>query len=356
LNFSSDNSYGVADEIMAAVVAANRGAAVSYGGDDWSTRVSARFAELFEHEVEVFLVPTGTAANALSVATLTPAHGAVFCHAESHIHLEECGACEFYALGARLVPVGGFAGRMTVPGLKAALARYPGIRHDLVPSALSLTQSTECGTVYPVDEIAALAGLAHENGLGVHMDGARFANAAAALGHAPADITWRAGIDILSFGATKNGAIAAEAVIVFDRARGRDLFHRRKRGGLLVSKTRFLAAQLEAYLADDLWLRLASHANAMAARLATGLASLPAVRLAWPVEANEVFPVLPCALAAKLRKSGAVFHDWTASGLAGTEHAPSPDECLVRMVTSFRTEAGDIDALIAAARRLAGGN
>ncbi|NND48633.1 MAG: low specificity L-threonine aldolase, partial [Rhizobiales bacterium] len=322
MNFSSDNCHGVADDIIAAVTAANHGAAASYGGDEWTARVHQRLRDIFECDVDVLLVPSGTAANALSVATLTPAHGAVFCHDESHIFLEECGAVEFYSNGARLVPVDGFSGRMTADGLKAALGQYPGLRHDLIPSAVSLTQSSECGTVYRADDIAALSELAHGANLTVHMDGARFANAVAGLGAAPADVTWRAGVDILSFGATKNGAIAAEAIVVFNQAIGQDLIYRRKRGGLLLSKMRFVAAQLEAYLSDNLWLRLASHANAMASRLGEGLGAMAKVRLPWPVEANEVFAIMPSRLAEDLRARGGEFHDWTTRGLEGTNHMP----------------------------------
>ena len=354
MNFSSDNSFGVADEIMAAVGAANFGAAPSYGGDEWTARVQQRLTEIFECDIEILLVPSGTAANALAVATLTPAHGAVFCHDESHIHLEECGAVEFYSNGARLVPVGGFGGRMTPESLEAALGQYPGLRHDLIPSALSLTQSTECGTNYRPEDITALCELARSADLSVHMDGARFSNAVASLGVTPADITWRAGVDILSLGATKNGAIAAEAIVVFNSNLGRDLVYRRKRGGLLLSKMRFIAAQLEAWLNDDLWLRLAGHANQMAAKLADGLRPLPGISLPWPVQANEVFVIMPQSLADALLARGAVFHDWTTRGLEGSNHMPAGDECFIRMVTSFKTTEKDVDAMVSAARELAG--
>jgi threonine aldolase len=352
VNFASDNAHPVAEPIMQAIVAANRGPAPSYGGDDWTARAKRALSATFEREVEVFLVASGTAANALSIAALTPPFGTVFCHGESHIQLEECGACEFYAGGAKLVPIEGFGAKITPPGLTAALERHRDVRHDMIPSALSLTNATECGTVYRIEEVSALADIAHGAGVGVHVDGARLANAVAGLGVAPADLTWRAGVDILSLGATKNGALAAEAVVVFDPARADRLAYRRKRGGHLLSKMRFLAAQIEAYLEDGRWLALAGHANAMAARLACGLAAVPGVRLPWPVEANEVFPVLPSALAEALRGAGAVFHPWTTVGLPA-DRAPVGGEILVRMVTSFATEPGEVDALLAAARRLA---
>jgi threonine aldolase len=352
MNFTSDNSYGVAEPVMQAIIAANRGPAASYGGDEWTARVVSRFRELFEREVEVHLVASGTAANAIGIASLVPPHGAVLCHAESHIYSEECGACEFYSSGARLAPVEGFAGKMTPDGLRRALARFPGLRNDLVASAVSLTEASECGTLYRPDEIVALARIAHGTGLGVHMDGARFANAVAALGVSPADLTWRAGVDVMSFGATKNGAMAAEAVIVFDAARVRDLPFRRKRGGHVLSKLRFLAAQLEACLTDGLWLGLAAHANAMAARLAAGLGALEPVRLPWPTEANEVFALMPKGVAEALRARGAAFHDWTTVGLAGTRWEPGAGECLVRLVASFATAEGDVDSFLALASEL----
>ena len=348
VNFASDNTAGMAPPILAALGRANAGFAAGYGGDPLTAAVEQRLADLFEHEVAVFLVPTGTAANALALAHLSPPWGAVLCHAEAHIATDECGAPEFFGAGLKLIGLPGEAGRLAPATVAAALAKGRGPPHAVSPSVLSLTQSTECGTVYRVDEIGALAAVAHAHGLGVHMDGARFANALASLRCSPADATWRAGIDVLSFGATKAGALAAEAVVFFDPARAAGMPSRRKRAGQLLSKHRFQAAQFEAYLADDLWLALARHANAAATRLGAGLAAagLPPV---WPVEANEVFVALPPAADARLRRAGATYHHWDTDSLpAGA--TPAAGAQLVRLVTSFASTDAQVDEFIALAR------
>src|ERR1700683_3519705 len=274
MNFASDNTAGVAPEILDAIVAANAGYALGYGNDDWTLGGERRLSEIFEHEVAAFLVPTGTAANALALAQVTPPWGVVFCHADSHIATDECGAPEFFGDGLKLAGLPGGDGKIAPETLAAALAGYGDHRpHQMVASALSLTQASEAGTIYRTDEIAALSEIAHGRSLAVHMDGARFANALVRLNTTPAQMTWQSGIDVLSFGATKGGAMAAEAVIIFDPARAGFLGERRKRGGQLLSKHRFIAAQFAAYLAGDCWLVLARHANAMADRLAQGLKS-----------------------------------------------------------------------------------
>jgi threonine aldolase len=339
MNFSSDNVAGISPEILAALTAANSGKQQSYGDDPLTARVERRLAEIFEHEITVFPVATGTAANALALATLVPPWGAVYCHAEAHVVVDECGAPEFYAGGARMAGIAAPHGKIGVAELAPLLPGGKGIVHHMQPAAISLTQATEAGTVYRPDEIAALGELARRHGLGFHVDGARFANALVYLGCTPADVTWRAGIDVLSFGATKNGAAAAEAVIFFDRAKAADFAFRRKRGGHLFSKMRFLSAQLDAYLADDLWLRNARHANAMAARLAAGLAELPAMRLRHPVEANEIFVEMPNSVIEALFARGFHFYRW--DGPAGN---------CVRLVTAFDTAAADVDAFLATAR------
>jgi threonine aldolase len=341
MNFASDNAAGAAPAILDAITAANGGFALAYGRDDLTAQVERRFCEIFEREVAVFLVPTGTAANALALAHLSPPWGAVLCHAESHIITDECGAPEFFGGGLKLIGLPGEAGKITPGTLQEALDRGPwGGPHHVSASVLSLTQATEAGTVYRPDEIATLAGLAHARGVAVHMDGARFANALARLGVTPAEATWQAGIDVLSLGATKAGALAAEAVVFFDPARGAHMSERRKRGAQLVSKHRFIAAQFAAFFKDDLWLRLARHANAQADRLAAHLTATGCVPV-WPVEANEVFVALPRAADERLRAAGASYYPWSSQSLPnGT--AIAADAVLVRLVTSFATTDAEV--------------
>jgi threonine aldolase len=336
MNFASDNTAGAAPEILAAIVAANEGFALGYGSDDLTAQVARRIGEVFEREVAVFLVPTGTAANALALAHLSPPWGAVLCHAESHVIADECGAPEFFGGGLKLVGVPGEAGKISAETLRQALARGPwGGPHHVVPSVLSLSQATEAGTAYRPDEIETLAALAHAQGLAVHMDGARFANALVRLSASPAEATWKAGIDVLSLGATKAGALAAEAIVFFAPERAAQMAERRKRGGHLVSKHRFIAAQLDAFLADDLWLDLARHANAKADALAARLAATGLVPV-WPVEANEVFVILPQRIDTRLKAAGAMYYPWTTQSLPAGVTVAS-DAVLVRLVTSFAT-------------------
>ncbi|HVY56737.1 MAG TPA: beta-eliminating lyase-related protein [Xanthobacteraceae bacterium] len=336
MNFASDNSAGIAPEILAAIVRANEGPALAYGNDALSGQVERRFAEVFGCDLAVALVPTGTAANALALAHLSPPWGAVLCHADAHIATDECGAPEFYGGGLKLVGLAGAAGKVEPETLERMLAQGEwGGPHHVTPTVLSLTQATEAGTIYRPDELRRLADIAHRHGLVVHVDGARFANALARLGVPAAAASWRCGVDVLSLGATKGGALAAEAVVLFDPARIGGLPERRKRAGQLVSKHRFLAAQFEAYFADDLWLRLARHANAMADLLAARLAAAGLVPV-WPVEANEVFVALPQRLHEKLQQAGASYYAWKAG--------PQPaGGVLVRLVTSFATRPEEIE-------------
>src|SRR6266481_4379824 len=315
MNFASDNAAGIAPEILAAISQANEGVALAYGGDAWTRRVEERLADIFERELAVFLVSSGTAANALALAQLTEPWGAVLCHREAHIAADECGAPEFYGGGIKLVGLPGEAGKLAPATLQRALgASSWGGPHHVSPSVLSLSQATEGGTVYPPDEIRELAEIAHARGMSVHVDGARLGNALARMNASPAEATWRAGVDVLSFGATKGGALAAEAIVFFDPARGSGMQDRRKRGGHLISKHRFVAAQIEAFLADDLWLRLARHANVMADRLGEGLEQAGFAPI-WSIEANEVFVVLPQRTVDRLKSEGASFYDWSAGSL-----------------------------------------
>jgi threonine aldolase len=346
MNFASDNAAGAAPEILEAIASSSRENAPAYGADDRTSRAAAKLGDVFETKAQVFFVATGTAANALALASLAQPFEAVFCHEEAHIHDDECAAPEFFTGGAKLVGVPGEGGKVTPEALRAALERFPrGLEKSPQPGALSLSQATESGTVYTVDEIAELSSVARAAGIGVHMDGARFANALAASGVSPADMTWRAGIDALSFGATKNGALACEAVVFFDSVRATNFAYRRRRGGHTLSKGRFLGAQMEAYLEDGLWLKLAERANAAARRLSAGLAMTPGVRLAWPTEANEVFVVAPSATVAAWRTGGAAFHEWSARSVAA-DRAPGEGETMVRLVASFETTDEEIDRLL----------
>jgi threonine aldolase len=342
MNFASDNAAPVAQPILDAIARANAGYALGYGNDDWTREVERRLAEIFEREVAVFLVPTGTAANALALAHIAPSWGVVFCHAESHIVTDECGAPEFFGAGFKLAGLPGDAGKIAPETLTAALAGYGGHSpHQMVAAALSITQVTEAGTIYRVAEIAALSEIARARALAVHMDGARFANAVVRLNATPAQMTWQAGIDVLSFGATKGGAMGAEAVVFFDPARAAWFGERRKRGGQLLSKHRFLAAQFAAFLEGGLWLDLARHANAMASELAEKLAAvgLPPV---FPVDANLVFVALPRALDAKLKAAGASYYVRPSDTL----RLPA-DHVLARLVTSFSTREDDVGRFVA---------
>lgn len=341
VNFCSDNASGAAPEILRALADANSGAAMPYGEDAITRRVETRLAEIFETDVVAFPVATGTAANALSLSVMVPPFGAVYCHEAAHLHADECGAPEFYTGGAKLVPLSGAHGKIDATVLGAAI-EGAGSVHAVQPAAVSITQATEAGTVYTLAEIAAVAEVARGHGLGLHMDGARFANALVAGDHSPAEMTWKAGIEALSFGATKNGALGAEAVILFKPELATTFAYRRKRAGHLLSKMRFISAQLDAYLRDDLWLRNARHANALAERLGAGMAAIAGVTLCHPVEANEIFARLPEAMVTGLLAKGFEFYRWGAEA-----------RCKIRLVTSFDTDPKDVEAFLAAASRLA---
>jgi threonine aldolase len=333
--FKSDNTAPAAPEVMAALAEANRGYARGYGDDAWTARAEQRFAQVFGREVRVFLVGTGTSANALALATLVPPYGSVFCHEQAHIVRDECGAPEFMTGGARLQLLPGAGAKLTPEALLRGIADNPTAVHTVQPRAVSISQATELGTVYTPDELRALSTTARSHGLLLHMDGARFANAVASLGCTPAEAS--AGVDVLSFGATKNGALAAEAVVFFDRDRAADFEFRRKRAGHLFSKMRYVAAQWLAYLDDGLWLRLAARANAHARRIGEAAGTL---RLEQ-VEANEIFVRPGAAGIASLRSQGFEFYDWGAEGSGEA-----------RFVVSWDQADDDVDALCAALRSL----
>jgi threonine aldolase len=328
--FFSDNTATACAEVLEAIRAANVRHAKAYGDDEWTRRLDAAFGAFFDTEVRAFAVATGTAANSLALATLCPPYGAVFAHDEAHIVRDECGAPEFFSGGARVITVPGEHGRVSLQTLRAALDSNPPSVHTLQPAAVSLTQATELGTAYRPADVRALAALAHERGLKVHMDGARFANALLYLGCSPAEVTWRAGIDVLSFGATKNGALTAEAVVFFDLKLVRDFELRRKRAGHLLSKSRYVAAQLLAYLETGVWRRNAQRANALAARIAEAAGKA----LLHPVEANEVFVQLGDAGKRHLRAQGFEFYDW------------GPTDCGdARFVVSWDQDEEEVTAL-----------
>ena len=312
INFRSDNESPAAPQIMDALARANEGAAWAYGTDDWSLRLDDAFSDLFDTPTRVLPLSTGTAANSIALASVTPPWGAVFAHRAAHIYNDECGAPEFYGHGLRIVPVDSPDGRLAPGALAQAIRANEGHGvHSYLPAAVSLTQSTECGTVYQADEVAAVCGLARRHDMATHMDGARFANAVARLGCHPGDITWRAGVDMLSFGASKNGCMAAEALLLFGRHAVHEHAERlRKRSGHLLSKMRYVSAQLLAYIEDDLWLRMAAHANRQAARFAAAVAAHDEAELEYPVEANEVFVRWSAEGFQRLEAAGIEFLAW----------------------------------------------
>ena len=339
MRFMSDNTATVCPEILAALAEANRGLAVAYGDDPWTQRLDEVLGAFFGVEVRAFPVCTGTAANALALATLTPPYGAIFAHHEAHIACDECGAPGFFSGGAQLALLDGEQGKLSAATLAQAIEAHPVSVHNVQPAAVSVSQASELGGAYRPEEITALCNVAHAHGLKVHMDGARFANAVRFLGCHPGDVTWRAGVDVLSFGATKNGALAAEAVVFFDRSLVRDFELRRKRAGHLLSKSRFVSAQLLAYLETGLWRTNAEFAN----RLARKIGEAAGARLLHPVEANEVFVRLGDAGKEALRSAGFEFYDWGA---------PASGEA--RLVASWDQSERDVEALCAALGELPG--
>ncbi len=344
--FTSDNAAGAPPEVMEAIARANDGWTMGYGADDATDRARTAIREAFEAPAAaVHFVSVGTAANALALACLTPPWGSVYCHQGAHVEEDECGAPEFYTGGAKLTLIGGAHGLMDPAHLSRALAAGGHSVHNVQRGAVSITQVTEAGTCYSVAALTELCGIAKAQGVPVHLDGTRFANALAATGATPAEMSWKAGVDILSLGFTKNGALAAEAVIIFDEALAWEFELRRKRGGHLFSKMRFMSAQVEAMMQDGLWLRLAAHANARAAELATGIAGLPGAELMHRVDANLMFARIPQALHDAARAKGAAYYQM-----------PPPEGCeadglvTIRLVCSFQTTAEDVSALLAAFR------
>ena len=305
--FASDNYAGICPEAMAAMTAANAGHAPAYGADSWTQAAADGFRRLFETECEVFFVFNGTAANSLALASLCQSYHSVICADSAHIETDECGAPEFFSNGSKLLTVASSDGKLTPESVRAMAEKRSDI-HFPKPKAVTITQATETGRVYRPDEIGRLAATCRRLGLHLHMDGARFANACAALGAAPAELTWKAGVDVLCFGGTKNGMAVGEAVIFFDTALAEDFGYRCKQAGQLASKMRYLSAPWVGMLEDGAWLRHARHANACARRLAAAIADVPGASLAAPVEANGVFLNLSAAVQERLRARGWHFY------------------------------------------------
>ncbi|MEM1161708.1 MAG: beta-eliminating lyase-related protein [Pseudomonadota bacterium] len=344
--FTSDNASGAAPEILAAISEAEAGYAMPYGNDPVTERAIAKVRDVFEApEAGVYFVATGTAANALALACLCPPWSTIYCHRSAHIEEDECGAPEFFTGGAKLTLLDGDDAKMTAAGLEAAVtgAAPRGVQ-NVQSGALSLTQATEAGAAYSLEEVRKLAAIARNNGLPVHMDGTRLANAIARQGVSPAEMTWKAGIDVLCLGATKNGVLGAEAVIIFDPDRAWEFELRRKRGGHLFSKMRFLSAQIDAYLTDDLWLRMAGHANTLADRLAAGINAATGARVTNTIGANILFPEITLVQHKSLQAAGAGYYPMTSFDPEG----PDNQLITIRLVTSFRSTEEGVDEFLEA--------
>jgi threonine aldolase len=344
MDFASDNWAGVSGPILAAIAKANSGIAPAYGADEWTEEATKAFSQVFGQKLFMSAVPTGTAANSLAIELGCGRDGVLVCHEEAHCIGAEAASRALLNPGITIRGLKGFGGRIDPEVLEKALAK---IRLGAKRGMVSLTNVTEAGMVYRPKEIAALAAIAKKAGYAVHIDGARFANAVAATGASPADLSWKSGVDLVSFGATKGGALAAEAVLAFDKTFGEAMSEQRKALGYTVSKGRFIACQLGAFLADGHWLDLARKANAMAKRLAVGMTDRQ-VRLAWPCEANEVMAIIRKSVVKKLRMKGVRCHDWPLLGNLAPGHSPSAGEIIVRFVASFATTERDVDAVLAA--------
>ena len=333
----SDNNSGISSEILKAIIDENAGDAEAYGRDDITAKSEQVLQSLFENDdLKAFNLISGTAANSLIIATLSPTFGAVFCHKDSHVYGDECGANEFQSGGAKLVPLKGKGGKITVSELEEAIEWYViGEAHHSQPSVLSIAQTTEAGTIYTPDEIHDLSSVVKKHNLKLHMDGARFANAVAKIGCSPAEMTWKAGVDALSFGTTKNGTLGAEAAIFFGDTEDGSFIYRRMRSGHLVSKMRFISAQIIAYLENDLWLNNAAHANAMADKLYQGVKDANGIKFIHPVQSNLMFVELEKELSDKLWQAGFRFYTKTVAGNSSS-----------RLVMAFNSDPASIDSFI----------
>jgi threonine aldolase len=330
VKFASDNIAGACPEVLDAILKANDGDSTPYGNDQISTELQDKFSEIFEKEVIVFPTASGTAANALALSTMTPSFGNIYCHKLSHINTDECGAPEFYTGGGKLVALQGVDGKITADELDKSISGK-GIVHHTQPSSVSITQVCETGEVYQIEEIKKISDIVHKHNLNMHMDGARFANALTSLNCSPAEMTWKSGIDVLSFGATKNGCLAAEAIIFFKKNLVGNISFLMKRAGHLLSKMRFVSAQLDAYITNDVWLKNAKHANNMGQKLSEGLAKHNRIEIAYPTEANEVFAKFPRHMIEHLNSKGYKMNEDELDGKA------------VRLVTAWNTKTSDVE-------------
>jgi len=333
VKFASDNVAGACPEVLDAILKANEGDKAPYGNDEISKSLQDKFSEIFEKEVIVFPTCSGTAANALALSTMTPSFGNIYCHKLSHINVDECGAPEFYTGGAKLVNLNGVNGKIIAEELNKSISGK-GIVHHTQPSSVSITQLCETGEAYKLDEIKKISEIAHKHKLNMHMDGARFANALVSLGCSPAEMTWKSGIDVLSFGATKNGCLAAEAIIFFKPELVGNLPYLTKRAGHLISKMSFVSAQLDAYISNEVWLRNAKHANAMGKKFSQGLEKHKNIKLAYPTDANEIFVKIPKDIIDQLNSEGYKINDEEWDGNA------------VRLVTAWNTHPSDIETFL----------
>jgi threonine aldolase len=336
--FASDNYAGICPEAFAAMQEANLGHEVSYGDDSWTERACKLMRDVFETNCETFFVFNGTSANALSLAAICQSYNSILCHALAHVEVAECGAPEFFANGSKVLLLNGANGKIDPKSIERTVNKRTDV-HYPKPHALSVTQATEVGTVYTLDELHSLTDMARRLGLKVHMDGARFANAVVSLGIKPRAITWEAGVDVLSFGATKNGLAVGEAVVFFNSELAREFEYRRKQSGQLASKMRFLSAPWVGMLQEDAWLRHARHANAMAKRLETAVRPLPQIQIAYPVQTNSVFAHIPDNVVQGMYRRGWKFYT----------HVGAADEA--RLMCSWDTTAEDVDEFAADLKR-----
>lgn len=336
MDFVSESTAPVHPRVMEAVAAANEGFAMNFDAEPWTSRMTAQLRRFFGCDLDVFLVQTGTAANAIALGALTPPYGSIFCHRDAHIETDECGAPEMFTFGARQIPLPGEHGRIGLSGLRQYLeeAKFGNV-HALQPAAISIANLTEAGTAYTPDQVREISELAKSRGLLLHMDGARFANAVASTSVSPAEVSWKAGVDVLVLGTTKSGTLGAEAIISFRPELSHKISFLRKRGGHFAARSRLLAAQVEAYLHDDLWLENARHANRVARYLGEGLARCPNVQIVHPTEGNQVFVSMPDEMTDMLVTKGVRFHrDWRLH--------PRQN----RFVMSWASSLNDADALI----------